>query len=119
LRRDSKEDAPLSERAMPKTLRQGTCGILGVAEKQRDLLSDHEGETTEEKDDIPVRVVARRGDWIKIILPRAEAPSYRCMDGALVSWAATAAGWARAAEAGPVPHTRVLSWRTQSWGAWP
>jgi hypothetical protein len=118
LRRGPGEDSPLSDRTMPTSWRSAGCRG-GIGEIQSNPVLLNKEKATLVHGDIPVRVVERKGDWIKVILPKPELPVYQCCDGGLISWESVPAGWAQAAKPGPVPQTRVLLWHSTSWGWWP
>jgi len=67
----------------------------------------------------PIRVVERKGDWGRVVLPKPGIPWYACFDKAAIAWEEQPAGWARLAKAGPVPGTKIRLWRIMAWGAWP
>jgi hypothetical protein len=117
LRKAPADDAPRSG-VMPGGTTEGICeGGGGVEQVIRPVRTDNRAK--EVPGDIPIRVVERRGDWVRVILPRQGVPVYACQDGALVSWESAPAGWARAARAGPVTGTRTILWHVESWGASP
>lgn len=67
----------------------------------------------------PVRIVERRGDWAKVILPRKGIPWHSCFDKAVIAWDKKPAGWATLTKPGPVPGAKLRRWSIKAWGAWP
>jgi hypothetical protein len=68
--------------------------------------------------DSVVRVVARQGDWARVVLPDASAAIlWRSEgDGLLVKWQSAPTGWARVTKPGPLPGTKVALWSTRAFG---
>jgi hypothetical protein len=65
-----------------------------------------------------IRVVARKGDWTRVILPQHDDAIMLPPDrrGLLVKWARSPVGWARLYTTGPVAGSRVALWSTRSFG---
>ena len=65
-----------------------------------------------------VRVVARDGDWARVVLPDASTAIQVHGDGAglLVKWQSAPTGWARVTKAGPLPGTKLALWSTCAYG---
>jgi hypothetical protein len=62
-----------------------------------------------------VRIVERNGEWARLILPRADRPIYDFDPGLAIAWDEKPAGWARIAEDGPVPGSRLIRWSIKDW----
>jgi hypothetical protein len=68
--------------------------------------------------DSVVRVVAREGDWARVVLPDASTAILLRSDGEglLVKWQSAPTGWARVTKAGPLPGTKLALWSTRAYG---
>ena len=118
LRRRPNEDAPPA-RAMPTRLDAADCRNDGGLDESARTFIPRTAKAKEMRGDVPIRVAERRGDWIRVILPRHDLPVYHCFDGAMVPWESSPAGWALAARPGPAKGTKVMLWHETSLGPGP